>query len=197
MGAKSSRQRYDLDFWLTGKCVTVVRVYPAYYGWSPAKDFNWSRTINHTIVHIKVARSRDGTKSNTATASGTCCFYNINPLRANYCHTWHMENHPFLWRRIRRVRRIQVCMARKGLRCLPVNCVLVQILTADLHHQIKNRDHGFLLFFLIYVCSQVDGVWPSSLKTLRRRRYLQTWCFFRLARFQSFLLNWKSLKGKC
>ena len=26
-----------------------------------------------------------------------------------------MENHPFLWRRIRRVRRIQVCMARKGL----------------------------------------------------------------------------------
>ena len=39
----------------------------------------------------------------------------INPLRANYCHTWHMENHPFLWRRIRRVRRIQVCMARKGL----------------------------------------------------------------------------------
>ena len=39
----------------------------------------------------------------------------LNPLRANYCHTWHMENHPFLWRRIRRVRRIQVCMARKGL----------------------------------------------------------------------------------
>ena len=39
----------------------------------------------------------------------------INPLRANYCHTWHMENHPFLWRRICRVRRIQVCMARKGL----------------------------------------------------------------------------------
>ena len=38
-----------------------------------------------------------------------------NPLRANYCHTWHMENHPFLWRRIRRVRRIQVCMARRGL----------------------------------------------------------------------------------
>ena len=26
-----------------------------------------------------------------------------------------MENHPFLWRRIRRVRRIQVCIARKGL----------------------------------------------------------------------------------
>ena len=26
-----------------------------------------------------------------------------------------MENHPCLWRRIRRVRRIQVCMARKGL----------------------------------------------------------------------------------
>ena len=26
-----------------------------------------------------------------------------------------MENHHFLWRRIRRVRRIQVCMARKGL----------------------------------------------------------------------------------
>ena len=22
-------------------------------------------------------------------------FSNINPLRANYCHTWHMENHPF------------------------------------------------------------------------------------------------------
>ena len=39
----------------------------------------------------------------------------LNPLRANYCHTWHMENHPFLWRRIRRVRRIQVCMARKGI----------------------------------------------------------------------------------
>ena len=39
----------------------------------------------------------------------------LNPLRANYCHTWHMENHPYLWRRIRRVRRIQVCMARKGL----------------------------------------------------------------------------------
>ena len=39
----------------------------------------------------------------------------INPLRANYCHTWHMENHPFLWKRIRRVRWIQVCMARKGL----------------------------------------------------------------------------------
>ena len=29
-----------------------------------------------------------------------------------------MENHPFLWRRIRRVRRIQVCMARKGLNSL-------------------------------------------------------------------------------
>ena len=40
----------------------------------------------------------------------------FNPLRANYCHTWHMENHPFLWRRIRCVRRIQVCMARKGLK---------------------------------------------------------------------------------
>ena len=39
----------------------------------------------------------------------------INPLRANYSHTWHMENHPFLWRRIRRIRRIQVCMACKGL----------------------------------------------------------------------------------
>ena len=26
-----------------------------------------------------------------------------------------MENHPSLWRRIRRVRRIQVCMARKGI----------------------------------------------------------------------------------
>ena len=39
----------------------------------------------------------------------------INPLRVNYCHTWHMENHPCLWRQIRRVRRIQVCMARKGL----------------------------------------------------------------------------------
>ena len=39
----------------------------------------------------------------------------FNPLRANYCHTWQMENHPFIWRRIRRVRRIQVCMARKGL----------------------------------------------------------------------------------
>ena len=26
-----------------------------------------------------------------------------------------MENHPFLWRRIRCVRRIQVCMACKGL----------------------------------------------------------------------------------
>ena len=39
----------------------------------------------------------------------------LNPLRANYCHTWHMENHPFLWRWIRRVWRIQVCMARKGL----------------------------------------------------------------------------------
>ena len=43
----------------------------------------------------------------------------VNPLRANYCHTWHMENHPFLWRRIRPVRRIQVCMARKGLRLKP------------------------------------------------------------------------------
>ena len=30
-----------------------------------------------------------------------------------------MENHPFLWRRIRRVRRIQVCMARKELRSCP------------------------------------------------------------------------------
>ena len=39
----------------------------------------------------------------------------LNPSRANYCHTWHTENHPFLWRRIRRVRRIQVCMVRKGL----------------------------------------------------------------------------------
>ena len=48
----------------------------------------------------------------------TGCSYSthwVNPLRANHCHTWHMENHPFLWRRIRRVRRIQVCMARKGL----------------------------------------------------------------------------------
>ena len=44
----------------------------------------------------------------------------FNPLRANYCHTWHMENHPFLWRRIRRVRRIQECMARKGLTCVQV-----------------------------------------------------------------------------
>ena len=33
-----------------------------------------------------------------------------------------MENHPFLWRRIRRVRRIQVCMARKGLK-RQFNCV--------------------------------------------------------------------------
>ena len=48
-------------------------------------------------------------------AHGRHCVSNFNPLRANYCHTWHMENHPFLWRRIRRVRRIQVCMARKGL----------------------------------------------------------------------------------
>ena len=23
------------------------------------------------------------------------CSWHINPLRANYCHTWHMENHPF------------------------------------------------------------------------------------------------------
>ena len=28
-----------------------------------------------------------------------------------------MENHPFLWRRIHRVRRIQVCMARKAYYC--------------------------------------------------------------------------------
>ena len=49
------------------------------------------------------------------------CF---NPLRANNWHTWHMENHPFLWRRIRRVRRIQVCMARKGLMIGNPFCVL-------------------------------------------------------------------------
>ena len=48
----------------------------------------------------------------------TAHLFQLNPLRANYCHTWHMENHPCLWRRICRVRRIQVCMARKGLRWL-------------------------------------------------------------------------------
>ena len=39
----------------------------------------------------------------------------FNPLRTNYCHTWHMENQSFLWRWIRRIRRIQVSMACKGL----------------------------------------------------------------------------------
>ena len=38
----------------------------------------------------------------------------FNPLRANYCHTWHMENHPFVWRRIRRVRRIKYVWPVKG-----------------------------------------------------------------------------------
>ena len=62
-------------------------------------------------------------------------FY-FNPLRANYCHTWHMENHPFLWRRIRRVRRIQVCMARKGLR---VKQCPIQVFR-KCHHHLRRAD---------------------------------------------------------
>ena len=50
-----------------------------------------------------------------------------------------MENHPFLWMRIRRVRRIQVCMARKGL---------------------SDPDWAVI----IILCSQLTSVWNVWLK---------------------------------
>ena len=75
----------------------------------------------------------------------------INPLRANYCHTWHMANHPCLRRRIRRVRRIQVCMARKGLssqqepyhhhRSSVPNCTTISVMFSCFH-----KLHNFFCF---------------------------------------------------
>ena len=52
-----------------------------------------------------------------------------------------MENHPFLWRWIRRVRRIQVCMARKGL--IP-----------PLFLKLINRKELYKLTALVYLASQ-------------------------------------------
>ena len=69
-----------------------------------------------TQLYWSESQSSDGIQ--VYIASTLTCFKRLvylPPLRANYCHTLHMENHPCLWRRIRRVRRIQVCMARKGL----------------------------------------------------------------------------------
>ena len=66
----------------------------------------------YVCVASNVVESQTLSNSDKATVR---VYSKFNPFRANYCHTWHMKNHPFLWRRIRRVRRIQVCMARKGL----------------------------------------------------------------------------------
>ena len=76
----------------------------------------------------KLVRKREKDKrKESGTTRGMCVCESgggggeVNPLRANYCHTWHMENHPFIWRRIRRIRRIQVFMARKGLNLCSAN----------------------------------------------------------------------------
>ena len=65
--------------------------------------------------------------------------------------TWHMENHPFCWRRIRRVRRIQVCMARKGLIVVPVRL-------SDYFALVVSRVNSYLVgelpFFSLFFSSQ-------------------------------------------
>ena len=73
----------------------------------------WRTYIGHILpIHLQFTMTKQKKKKHLNGKQS------LNPLRANYCHTWHMENHPFLWRRIRRVWRIQVCMARKGLTTL-------------------------------------------------------------------------------
>ena len=96
-------------------------------------------------------------------------FTSFNPLRANYCHTWHMENHPFLWRRIRRVRRIQVCMAREGLSLLCWS----QLITVNAFNRVTNSSfmsrcwqnlsrYKQVLCFLLRKCEENE---PSCEKT--------------------------------
>ena len=86
-------------------------------------DIQWdllkyAKEKNHEMLTKKPLKVQLRSLLKTATPRFSpyhCSCAHFNPLRANYCHTWHIENHPFWWRRIRRVRRIQVCMARKGL----------------------------------------------------------------------------------
>ena len=72
-------------------------------------------TKNRCSVVMKVTQSHAYSPDKTGGLEMKILAGKFNPFRADYCHTWHMENHPCLWRRIRCVRRIQVCMARKGL----------------------------------------------------------------------------------